>query len=137
MRHVLLTLALARTQHAVPPRMGMLNKVLMQAGFVDPVENFSGRFYGVSAEVELNMRTRVAQVYLQGAPLGGQISGEGWLSDAGAEAGTVVLDKEFARRLRSRLVSIYSARLDRRARTVTVNVKIPVIGVIELVLVQL
>ena len=136
MRHVLLTLALARAPHAAPPRMGMLNKVLMQAGFVDPVESFSGRFYGVSAQVELNMRTRVAQVHLQGAPLGGQISGEGWLSDQGAEAGTVVLDKEFARRLRRRLVSIYSARLDRRARTVTVNVKIPVIGVIELVLIQ-
>ena len=137
MRHILMTLALARMQHAAPPRMGMLNKVLMQAGFVDPVENFSGRFYGVSAQVALNMRTRVAQVHLQGAPLGGRVSGEGWLSESGAEAGTVVLDKEFARRLRRRLVSIYSARLDRQARTVTVNVKIPVIGVVELVLAQL
>ena len=137
MRHVLLTLALARTQHAAPPRMGMLNRVLMQAGFADPIEHFSGRFYGVSAEVELNMRTRVAQVRLQGAPLGGHVSGEGWLSDTGAEAGTVVLEKEFAQRLRRRLVSIYSARLNRHERTVTVNVKIPVIGTIELVLEQL
>lgn len=137
MRHILLTLALARTQHAAPPRMGMLNKVLMQTGFVDPVENFAGRFYGVSAQVALNMRTRVAQVHLQGAPLGGRVSGEGWLSETGAEAGTVVLDKEFSRRLRRRLVSIYSARLDRHARTVTVNVKIPVIGIVELVLAQL
>lgn len=137
MRHILMTLALARIQHAAPPRMGMLNKVLMQAGFVDPVENFAGRFYGVSAQVALNMRTRVAQVHLQGAPLGGRVSGEGWLADSGAEAGTVVLEKEFARRLRRRLVSIYSARLDRHARTVTVNVKIPVIGVVELVLAQL
>lgn len=137
MRHVLLTLALARTQHAAPPRMGMLNKVLMQAGVVDPVENFAGRFYGVSAQVALNMRTRVAQVHLQGAPLGGRVSGEGWLADSGAEAGTVVLEKEFARRLRRRLVSIHSARLDRHARTVTVNVKIPVLGIVELVLAQL
>ena len=132
-----MTLALARMQHAAPPRMGMLNQVLMQAGFVDPVEHFSGRFYGVSAQVALNMRTRVAQVHLQGAPLGGRVSGEGWLTDSGAEAGTVVLEKEFARRLRRRLVSIYSARLDRHARTVTVNVKIPVIGIVELVLAQL
>lgn len=137
MRHILLTLALARTQHAAPPRMGVLNQVLMQAGFVDTVENFAGRFYGVSAQVALNMRTRVAQVHLQGAPLGGRVSGEGWLSDQGAEAGTVVLEKEFERRLRRRLVSIYSARLDRHARTVTVHVKIPVIGIVELVLAQL
>ena len=35
MRQLLLTLALARTQHALPPRMGMLNRVLMQAGLPD------------------------------------------------------------------------------------------------------
>ena len=134
MRQFLLTLALARTQHALPPRMGMLNRMLMQAGLPDPIEHFEGRFYGVSAKVALNMRTRVAEVSLNGVPLGGRISGTGWLTDAEAENGTVVLEPEFERRLSRRMVSIYRARLDRASHTVTVGVKIPVLGVIDLVL---
>ena len=134
MRQLILTLALARTQHALPPRMGMLNRVLMQAGFADPVEHFEGRFYGVNAKVALNMRTRVAKVHLDGVPIGGRISGTGWLTDSAAEAGSVVLAPEFERRLRRRMVAIYSARLDRQKHTVTVGVKIPVLGVLDLVL---
>ena len=87
MRHFLLTLALARTQHALPPRMGVLNRVLMQMGLPDPVETFEGRYYGVSATVELNMRTRVAHVRLNGVPLGGGISGTGWLKGSGVRVG--------------------------------------------------
>lgn len=134
MRQLILALALARTQHALPPRMGLLNRVLMQAGLPDPVEHFEGRFYGVSAKVALNMRTRVARVSLNGVPLGGRISGTGWLSDSEAEDGTVVLEPEFERRLGRRMVSIYRARLDRAKHTVTVGVKIPVLGVMDLVL---
>ena len=134
MRQLLLTLALARTQHALPPRMGMLNRVLMQAGFADPVEHFEGTFYGVTAQVDLNMRTRVADVSLNGVPLGGRISGTGWLSDPQAESGTVVLETEFAKRLHRRFVSIYSARLDRLRHMVVVKAKVPLLGVIELVL---
>ena len=134
MRQLILTLALARTQHALPPHMGMLNRMLMQAGLPDPIEHFEGRFYGVSAKVALNMRTRVAQVSLNGVPLGGRISGTGWLSDSEAEAGTVVLAPEFERRLSRRMVSIHRARLDREKHTVTVGVKIPVLGVLDLVL---
>jgi hypothetical protein len=134
MRQLLLTLALARTQHALPPRMGMLNRVLMQAGFPDRIEHFEGRFYGVSAKVALNMRTRVAKVSLNGVPLGGRISGTGWLTNAEAEDGSVVLAPEFRRRLSRRMVSIYRARLDRAKHTVTVGVKIPVLGAMDLVL---
>jgi hypothetical protein len=134
MRQLILTLALARTQHALPPRMGMLNRMLMRAGLPDPVEHFEGRFYGVSAKVALNMRTRVAQVSLNGVPLGGRISGTGWLSNSEAEAGTVVLAPEFERRLGRRMVSVYRARLDRTKHTVTVGVKIPVLGKMNLVL---
>ena len=134
MRQLLLTLALARTQHALPPRLGMLNRMLMQAGIPDPIEHFEGSFYGVSAKVSLNMRTRVAEVQLNGVPLGGRISGTGWLTDAEAEDGTVVLAPEFERRLRRRMVSIYRARLDRAKHTVTVGVKIPVLGAMDLVL---
>ena len=136
MRQLLLTLALARTQHALPPRMGMLNRMLMQVGLPDPVETFAGSFYGVSAQVELNMRTRVAQVRLNGVPLGGRISGTGWLKDPESESGTVVLEPTFAARLARRYVSIYSAHLDRKGHTVTVNVKIPVLGIMSLVLTQ-
>jgi hypothetical protein len=134
MRHFLLTLALARTQHALPPRMGMLNRVLMQIGVPDPVETFEGSFYGVSAAVELNMRTRVALVRLNGVPIGGRISGTGWLKDTESESGTVVLEPSFEARLARRYVSIHSAHLCRKHHTVTVNVKIPVLGIMSLVL---
>ncbi len=135
MRCLVFAMALARTQPApAMPRMGMLNRVLMQAGFADPIEHFEGRFYGVSAAVDLNMRTRIANVYLNGAPLGGRISGTGWLKNAEVESGTVILEPEFERRLRRRFVSIYSARLDRQQHTVTVSVKVPVLGNIDIVL---
>jgi len=134
MRQLILTLALARTQHALPPRMGMLNRVLMQIGVPDPVETFEGSFYGVSAAVELNMRTRVAWVRLNGVPIGGRISGTGWLQDPESESGTVVLEPSFEKRLARRYVAIHSAHLCRKHHTVTVNVKIPVLGMMALVL---
>lgn len=125
----------ARTQPApAMPRMGMLNRVLMHAGFADPIEHFEGTFYGVTAKLDLNMRTRVADVSLNGVPLGGRVSGTGWLKDSEAESGTVILEKEFAKRLRRRFVSIHSARLDRQQHTVTVSVNVPVLGVIHIVL---
>jgi hypothetical protein len=125
----------ARTQPMpVAPRMGMLNRVLMQAGFVDPIEHFEGSFYGVTAKVDLNMRTRVADVYLNGVPLGGRISGTGWLKNPEAESGTVILEAEFERRLHRRFVSIYRAHLNRAQHTVTVSVKVPILGIIDLVL---
>tara|TARA_B100001057_G_scaffold495744_1_gene595488 strand:+ start:10070 stop:10483 length:414 start_codon:yes stop_codon:yes gene_type:complete len=136
MRCVILAMALAaRTQPSPAPRTGMLGRVLMRAAaLADPVERFEGTFYGVSATVNLNMRTRIAQVQLRGAPLGGSISGAGWLQDFHAEAGGVVLDTEFRRRLSRRFVRVHSARLNRREHTVTVNARVPVLGVIEMVL---
>ncbi len=134
MRQLILALALARTHHALPPRMGMLNRMLMQVDSLDRVEHFEGSFYGVSAKVSLNMRTRVAQVSLNGIPLGGRISGTGWLDDFYSEAGSVVLEPEFERRLNRRMVTIYRACLDRANHTVTVGVKIPVLGKVDLVL---
>tara|TARA_B100000575_G_scaffold294251_1_gene308981 strand:- start:2807 stop:3214 length:408 start_codon:yes stop_codon:yes gene_type:complete len=134
MRQLILALALTRTHHALPPRMGMLNRMLMQVDPPDRVEHFEGSFYGVNAKVSLNMRTRVAQVSLNGVALGGRISGTGWLDDFFSEAGSVVLDPEFERRLNRRMVTIYQARLDRANHTVTVGVKIPVLGKVDLVL---
>jgi len=136
MRCIVFAMALvARTQPMpVAPRMGMLNRVLMHAGFADPVEHFEGSFYGVTAKVDLNMRTRVADVYLIGVPLGGRISGTGWLKEPEAESGKVVLEEKFAKRLNHRFVAIYSAHLDRQQHTVTVKVKVPILGIISLVL---
>ena len=135
MRSLFFALALGRTQPiAVPPQLRLLDRVLMQVGVPDTVEQFSGSFYGVSARVELNMRTRVAMVHLSGAPLGGRISGTGWLHDRQLEQGKVVLEPTFEKRLRRRFVKIYRATLDRKRHTVTVGVKIPVIGEIELTL---
>ena len=136
MRCVVFAMALvARTQPMpVAPRMGMLNRVLMQAGFPGQIEHFEGTFYGVTAKVDLNMRTRVADVSLNGVPLGGRISGTGWLKNPEAESGTVVLEKEFSKRLHRRFVAIYSAHLGRSRHMVVVKAKVPLLGVIELVL---
>ncbi len=135
MRSLFFALALGRTQPiAVPPQLRLLDRVLMQVGVPDTVEHFTGSFYGVSAKVELNMRTRVAMVHLNGAPLGGRISGTGWLHDRQLEQGKVVLEPTFEKRLRRRFVKIYRATFDRKRHTVTVGVKIPVFGEIELTL---
>jgi hypothetical protein len=133
MRVALFALALVGKSAQVP-RPSALGRILMQMGIPDPVETFEGRFYGVSAAVELNMRTRVAQVRLNGVPLGGRISGTGWLKDPESESGTVVLEPDFEARLARRYVSIYSAHLDREHHTVTVNVKMPILGIMSLVL---
>ncbi len=134
MRCLVFAMTMARTQLVPMPRPGILGRVLMEVGVPAPVEHFEGTFYGVTAKVDLNMRTRVADVFLNGVPLGGRISGTGWLKDPEAEAGTVILEAEFERRLHRRFVAIYSARLDRLRHTVTVSVKVPLLGVIELVL---
>jgi len=133
MRLALFALAIVGKSTQVP-RPSALGRILIQMGIPDPVETFEGSFYGVSAAVELNMRTRVAHVRLNGVPLGGRISGTGWLKDPESEAGTVVLEPSFERRLARRYVSIYSAHLCRKHHTVTVNVKIPILGLMALVL---
>ena len=112
----------------------VLERVLMYVTPTDPIEHFSGTFYGVRTEVDLNMRTRIATVSLSGSVLGGSISGTGWLKKADAESGGVVLDATFERRLRRRFVEIRHAALNRKERTVTVYAKVPVIGTIKMVL---
>ncbi len=133
MRALFFTLALVGRSAQVP-RPSAMGRILMQMGIPDPVETFEGSFYGVSASVELNMRTRVAQVRLNGVPIGGRISGTGWLQDPESESGTVVLEPSFEARLARRYVSIHSAQLDRKGHTVTVNVKVPLLGSMSLVL---
>ena len=133
MRALFFTLALVGRSAQVPLPSTM-TRILTQMGIPDPVETFEGSFYGVSAVVELNMRTRIAQVRLNGVPLGGRVSGTGWLQNAELESGTVVLEPSFEARLARRYVSIYSAHLDRKGHTVTVNVKIPILGILSLVL---
>lgn len=123
--------ALCACQHAAVPRKDRLRLFL---GIEDPVEHYSGNFYGVEAQVQLNMKTRIAEVLLKGVVLGGSVSGRGWLKDSGAEEGAVVLDRHFEARLRRRFVRIRGAALDRAKRVVVVRVSIPVLGDVELVL---
>ena len=49
--------------------------VMVQGEAVEPIERYSGTFYGVTARVHLNMRTRIASVALRGVVLGGTVSG--------------------------------------------------------------
>jgi hypothetical protein len=125
--------ALATSPFEPPQRTA--SAVLMRAlGVSDTVENFEGSFYGVSANVALNMNTRVAHVSLRGYPIAGTVEGDGWLKDSDKERGNVVLEPTFAARLARRFVYIQWASLNREKHTVTVSVSVPVIGSCELVL---
>ena len=112
---------------------GLLARMGLVAG---EVQHFRGGIYGVVASVALNLGTRHAEISLRGAPLGGSISGSGWLKAEHAEAysGGVVLDPDFERTLSRRFVSIQHASLDREANTVTVTVIVPIFGRSVLVL---
>ena len=94
------------------------------------VHHFRGGLYGVVASVALDLATRHANVTLRGAPLGGTLSGQGWLAAerANAYSGTVVLDPDFRLRLERRFVRVRSAAYDPRASTVTVEGTLPVFG---------
>ena len=106
---------------------GLLARMGLVAG---EVQHFRGGLYGVVASVALNLGTRHAEISLRGAPVGGTLSGSGWLKAEHAEAysGGVVLDPDFERQLSRRFVSIEHASLDREANTVTVTVIVPVFG---------
>lgn len=108
---------------------------LMKAvGVADTIEHFSGTFYGVSADVALNMNTRVAHVTLRGYPIAGTVEGDGWLKEPDKERGEVVLEPTFAARLARRFVVIQWASLDRAKHVVTVYVSVPILGERALVL---
>lgn len=134
--YAMLALCASHQATPAPARRGALTSALMHLGIANSVEYYTGTFYGVTARLELDMRTREARVALRGAVLGGAVEGTGRLNDIEAEAGAVVLDRAFEARLRRRFISIRDASLDRAQKTVTVCVTIPVMGTIELVLVQ-
>jgi len=89
---------------------------------------FVGSLYGVSARVEIDVRTRVAQVRLRGVPVAGTVEGKGWFSSPTAEEGPVELDPDFAAALRRRRISIVRAALDRKRDIITVVTRVPIIG---------
>lgn len=108
--------------------------IMRALGVADTVEHFEGSFYGVSASVALNLKTRVAHVSLRGYPIAGTVEGDGWLKEPDKERGAVVLEPTFAERLSRRFVHIEWASLDREKHTVTVHASVPVIGSVEMVL---
>ena len=112
---------------------GLLSRMGLVAG---EVQHFRGGVYGVVASVALNLGTRHAEISLRGAPIGGSLSGSGWLKADRADAlsGGVVLDPDFERTLSRRFVSIQHASLDRETNTVTVTVTVPIFGQTVLVL---
>ena len=89
---------------------------------------FVGSLYGVSARVEIDVRTRVAHVRLRGVPVAGTVEGKGWFSSPTAEQGPVELDADFAAALRRRRISIVRAALDRDLDLITVVTRVPFIG---------
>lgn len=146
-----LAIAPARTAWAMSPALvaqtasqgrvegGAVRSLLSSIGLVAPVDevqHFKGGMYGVSASVSLNMRSRHAVVSLRGAPVGGSLTGTGWLAveQAHSWSGAVVLDPDFQKVLARRFVSIQHASLDRAANQVSVTVKVPIFGQTVLVL---
>ena len=123
---------------ALRQAVGAMRAVVMSAtgldGFGSGVQQFQGGMLGVRARVSLDMDTRKARIELMGAPMGGYVQGVGWLRDPKAEAGGVVVDQEFARKLARRMVGIRHAALNRRTRTVSVTVTVPIFGQQTLVL---
>ena len=105
-----------------------LRSTLSQLRMCSHLQNYTGGVFGVSAEVELNLRTRVGHVKMRGAPIGGTVEGEGWLASTTAEDGAVVLEPAFEAALRRRRIRITRAAFDRNANTVTVTARIPVLG---------
>lgn len=98
-------------------------------------QNYTGGVFGVTADVRLDLRTRVAHISMRGIPLGPPISGIGSLvAAAEEESGSVHLDGEFAAALRRRRISIISASMERVAHTLTVLVHVPVLGAQRIVL---
>jgi len=89
---------------------------------------FVGSLYGVSARVEIDVRTRVAQVQLRGVPVAGTVEGKGWFSSPTAEEGPVQLDPDFAAALRRRRIAIVRAALDRERDIITVVTRVPILG---------
>jgi hypothetical protein len=116
---------------------GAVRGLLSRMGLLaDEVQHFRGGMYGVIASVALNLGTRHAEISLRGAPVGGTLTGSGWLKaeHADAHSGGVVLDPDFERTLSRRFVSIQRASLDRESNTVTVTVTVPIFGQTVLVL---
>lgn len=116
------------TLQASPSMPPSLRSALHQLRMCSHVQNYTGGVFGVTAEVELNLRTRVAHVKLEGIPIGGKVEGEGWLASPTAETGPVVLQPEFEAALRRRRIRITEAALDRHANTVLVTASVPVLG---------
>ena len=96
--------------------------------------SFVGSLYGVNARVNIDMVSRVADVELNGVPVGGRVAGKGWFKSKTAEAGPVELEESFFNALRRRRISIVRAALDRQANTITVVTNVPVLGSATLIL---
>ena len=82
---------------------------------------FRGARHGVTADVDLNLDTRLATVRLSGLPLGGTIDGTATLRDAGDP----VLDDALARALARRGVRIEAVDMDPGLRTCRVVAMLP------------
>jgi len=108
--------------------------VFAQSGVEQLVKDYEGRFYGVRVQVELRVQSMVAMVHLTGIPVGGRVSGTGWLKHHARDKGVVVLEAGFEKRLRKRRVVIHGAALAKDGHALAVFVQLPLVGNVSLVL---
>ena len=96
-------------------------------------EVYTGPILGVNARVTLHRCNKYALVTLTGTPLCGKIEGTAWFDDDG----DVKLEEEFEKALRRRFCSIQSVYANEFEHTLTVRLKLPLLGSKELTMKQL
>lgn len=94
--------------------------LVLALAFCAPVQRYSGHLLGVTATA--SFENRVAQIELDGVPLGGRLSGAAWFDNEGE----LVVDSVLSRALRRRLVRLHTVR-EHEGR-VEVTLSVPVFG---------
>ena len=89
-------------------------------GAPSPVR-YSGRRFGVSANVDLDMFSKIATVTLSGIPIGGSINGTATLD----ESGNPVLDDKLRDALARRGVSVDTVDMDSGSTSCRVVARLP------------
>ena len=78
---------------------------------------FSGGLFGVRADVQLDLTTRLAHVRLRGAPLGGRLEGTAYFDNEGA----IVIDHALKASLRRRAVHVQRCGGAARPRSILIT----------------
>lgn len=85
---------------------------------------YHGSMLGVHARVELRLEEQKARIRLSGLPIGGTLEGEASFDDDH----NVMMDDEFARALRRRMVAVVGVQPHVDMQSMLVHVALPLFG---------